>query len=66
MLTYAVGHMMYRTLRAQADRLPWGQWQVGSMYVMISVIWYHLYNFKNVENSHGGVLLSVKLQAPNY
>ena len=24
-------------------------------------IWYHLYNFKNVKNSDGGVLLLVKL-----
>ena len=26
-------------------------------------IWYHLYNFKNVKNTHGGVLILVKLQA---
>ena len=26
-------------------------------------IWYHLYNLKNVENTHGGVLILVKLQA---
>ena len=26
-------------------------------------IWYHLYNLKNVKNTHGGVLLLVKLQA---
>ena len=25
-------------------------------------ILYHLYNFKNVKNTHGGVLLLVKLQ----
>ena len=25
-------------------------------------IWYHLYNFKNVKNTHGGVLLLVKFQ----
>ena len=25
-------------------------------------MWYHLYNFKNVKNTHGGVLLLVKLQ----
>ena len=25
--------------------------------------WYHLYNLKNVENTHGGVLILVKLQA---
>ena len=30
------------------------------LYVMSCEIWYHLYNFKNVENIHGGVLLLVK------
>ena len=25
--------------------------------------WYHLYNLKNVKNTHGGVLLLVKLHA---
>ena len=25
--------------------------------------WYHLYNLKNVKNTHGGMLLLVKLQA---
>ena len=30
--------------------------------VMFCTIWYHLYNFKNVKNTHGGVLLLVKLQ----
>ena len=27
------------------------------------MIWYHLYNLKNVKNIYGGVLLLVKLQA---
>ena len=31
-------------------------------YVMRCTIWYHLHNFKNVKNTHGGVLLLVKLQ----
>ena len=26
-------------------------------------IWYHLYNLKNMKDTHGGVLLLVKLQA---
>ena len=26
-------------------------------------IWYHLFNLKNAKDSHGGVLLLVKLQA---
>ena len=32
-------------------------------YVMRCVIWYHLYSFKNVKNSHRGLLFLVKLQA---
>ena len=28
---------------------------------MLCVIWYHLYNLENVENTHGGVLLLEKL-----
>ena len=31
-------------------------------YVMCCAIWYHLYNLKNVKNTHGGVLLLVKLK----
>ena len=34
-----------------------------SIYVMGCEIWCHLYNLKNVKNTHGGVLLFVKLQA---
>ena len=29
---------------------------------MFCGIWYHLYNFKNVKNIHGRVLLLVRLQ----
>ena len=29
---------------------------------MLCTIWYYLYNSKSVENTHGGVLLSVKLK----
>ena len=29
---------------------------------MLCAIWYHLYNLKNVKNTHGGVLLLIKLQ----
>ena len=32
-------------------------------YVMRYAILRHLYNLKNVKNTHGGVLLLVKLQA---
>ena len=31
------------------------------VYVMRWAIWYHLYNLKNVKNTHGGVLILVKL-----
>ena len=31
-------------------------------YVMRCAIWFHLYNFKNMKNIHGGVLILVKLQ----
>ena len=30
---------------------------------MLCAIRYHLYNLKNVKNTHGGMLLLVKLQA---
>ena len=30
-----------------------------SLYVMRCAIWNHLYNLKNVKNTHGGVLISV-------
>ena len=30
---------------------------------MRCAIWYHLYNLKYVKNTHGGVLILVKLQA---
>ena len=40
-----------------------GAWRVKHYtYVVRCVIWYHLYNFRNVKNTHGGVLLLAKLQ----
>ena len=33
--------------------------KIDPWYVMRCAIWYHLYNFKNVKNTHGGVLLLV-------
>ena len=32
-------------------------------YVMFCTIWYHLYSLKNMKNTHGGVIVLVKLQA---
>ena len=31
-----------------------------SLHEMLCTIWYNLYNFKNVQNTHGGVSLLVK------
>ena len=36
------------------------------LYVTRCSIWYHLYNFKNVKNTHERVLLLVKFQAKTY
>ena len=36
------------------------------LYVMRCAIWYHLYNLKNVKNTHGGVLILVKAKACNF
>ena len=33
------------------------------LYIMLCIIRYHLYNLKNVKNTHGGVLLLVRFQA---
>ena len=33
------------------------------VYAMLCAICYHLYNLKNVKDSHGGVLLLVKFQS---
>ena len=38
---------------------------IGETNVMRCAIWYHLYNLKNLKNTHEGVLLLVKLQAKN-
>ena len=35
-------------------------WNKKKYLVVFCAIWYHLYNLKNVKNTHGGVLLLVK------
>ena len=35
--------------------------ELFSPFVMRCAIWYHLHNLKNVKNTHGGVLILVKL-----
>ena len=39
------------------------KWIKIFVYEMLCAIWHHLYNLKKVKNTHGGVLLLVKLQA---
>ena len=50
---------MYQTLQTPNIRIGY---IFVYTYVMLCAIWYHLYNLKNVENIHGGVLYLVKLQ----
>ena len=37
----------------------------AKIYVLCCAIWYHLYNFKNVRNTHGRVLLLVNFIKSN-
>ena len=37
--------------------------EINRAFVVRCAIWYHLYNLKNMKNTHGGVLILVKLQA---
>ena len=45
----------------------WDNWAIFTRntqnYMWLCAIWYHLYNFKNVKNTHGGIKLLVKVQA---
>ena len=40
----------------------WRWFLQESLYVVCCAIWYHLYYLKKVKNTHGGMLLLVKLQ----
>ena len=35
---------------------------IFALFFILSAIWYHLYNFKNLKNTHGMVILLFKLQ----
>ena len=35
---------------------------ISALFFILSAIWYHLYNFKNLKNTHGIVILLFKLQ----
>ena len=45
------------------SHLVWLQFCLCYIFAMHCAIWYYLYNSKNVKNTHGGVLILVKLQA---
>ena len=47
----------------EVTKLDFTYCQMRGYTVMRCAIWYHLYNLKNVKNTHGGVLLLVKSQA---
>ena len=49
----------FRTLSANAAFCK-TKWHLLNISVMHCAIWYHLYNLKNVKNTHGEVLLLVK------
>ena len=44
-------------------KLPKIQKIYSQIHVVRCTTWYHLYNLKYVRNTHGGVLILVKLQA---
>ena len=37
-------------------------WMVTCALIVSGVIWYYVYNLKNVKNTHEGVLISVKFR----
>ena len=43
-------------------KYPQSLWRT-IIFVIRCAIWYHLYSLENVKNTHGGVLILVKLQA---
>ena len=49
--------LMYSYLCNRKQRV-----KINDIYVMRCAIWCHLHNLKNVKNTHGGVLILVKLQ----
>ena len=63
---YEIWRLLFFSFRKNLscnEILKW--WKTKWDLVMVRyAIWYHLYNLKNVKNTHGGVLILVKLQAP--
>ena len=60
--SFGVNFYFYETLTNTSDAYTKKK-RTAKTFVMLCAIWYHLYNLKNVKNTHGGVLILVKLQA---
>ena len=61
--------LQHRRDKPRAERKSWPSSDLNDIFPIIFLhvlrcaIWFHLYNLRNVRNTHGGVLLLVKLQA---
>ena len=58
-----VFNQLYSILRKLLDSIVFQIWCTTLICETFCTIWYHLYNFKNVKNTHGSVLPLVKLEA---
>ena len=60
---YVVFNIMAWTIFNQ-KQASWEKGEDGapSEFETLCAIWYHLYKFENVKNTHGGVLLLIKFQ----
>ena len=59
----SIGVILQEALQNFSNQFCFKQHVTASKYVMRCAIWYHWYNLKSVKNTHGGVLILVKLQA---
>ena len=55
-------HTLHQIFPYFSSYFTWSSKQCGPIFVMFCAIWYHLYNSKNVKNTHRRVLLLVKLK----
>ena len=59
MCSYEIFNLLFTVFK---DKFKGDDYVFTQKYVMRCAIWYHLYNLRNVKNTHGGVLILVKLQ----
>ena len=70
-LTIEIRKQNYKNLSLKFVKQKFSKWKKRmhhfpmsqNKYVILCTIWYHVYNFNNVKNSHARVLLLEKLQA---